>query len=57
MSLLDLGDSLVDGFGHIVDVLGGQTTHVDAAARHQVDVLLLHHILHLLSCRDNTESE
>lgn len=48
--LLDGGDGLVDGRRHIVDVLGGQTAHVDTAAGHQVDVLLLHHELHLLGC-------
>lgn len=48
--LLDRGDGLVDGGGHIVDVLGGQTAHVDAAAGHQVDVFLLHHELHLFGC-------
>lgn len=48
--LLDRGDGLVDGRGHVVDVLGGQTAHVDAAAGHQVDVFLLHHELHLFGC-------
>lgn len=48
--LLDCGDGLVDGRGHIVDVLGGQTAHVDTAAGHQVDVFLLHHELHLFGC-------
>ena len=48
--LLDAGDGVVDGLGHVVDVLGGQTTHVDAAAGHQVDVLLFDHVLHLLGC-------
>lgn len=48
--LLDRGDGLVDGRGHIVDVLGGQTAHVDTAAGHQVDVFLLHHELHLFGC-------
>lgn len=49
--LLDLGDGIVDGLGDVVDVLGGQATHVDAAAGHQVDVLLPDHELHLFGCR------
>lgn len=39
----------MDGLGHVVDVLAGQATHVDAATRHQVDVLLLDEELDLLS--------
>lgn len=50
-ALLDLGHCLVDGLCDIVDVLGGETTHVDTTAGHQVDMLLLNHVLHLLSCR------
>ncbi len=54
--LLDLGDGLVDGLSDIVDVLGGQTAHVDATAGHQVHVLLFDHELHLFGCKthDNT---
>lgn len=48
--LLDRGDGLVDGRGHVVDVLGGQTAHVDATAGHHVDVFLLHHEFHLFRC-------
>lgn len=45
--LLDFGDGLVDGLSDIVNVLGGQAAHVDAAAGHQVHVLLFDHVLHL----------
>lgn len=55
--LLDRGDGLVDGRGHIVDVLGGQTAHVDTAAGHQVDVFLLHHELHLFGCGKKKTTE
>ena len=49
--LLDLRHRLVDGLRDVVDVLGGHAAHVDTTARHQVDVLLLYEISHLLSCR------
>lgn len=32
--LLNLSDRLMDGLRHVVDVLGGQTTHVDTSAGH-----------------------
>lgn len=54
-SSLDLGDGLVDGLGHVVDVLGGQPAHVDAAAGHQVDVLLFDHVFNLFSCETKTQ--
>jgi len=53
-SSLDLGHGVVDGLGHVVDVLGGQAAHVDAAARHQVHVLLFDHELHLFGWRHTT---
>lgn len=40
--LLDPGDSFMNGLSNVVNILGGQATHVDATAGHQVDVLLLH---------------
>lgn len=43
----------MDGLGHIVQVLGSQTTHVDAPTSHQVDVFFLDHVLHLLSWGSN----
>lgn len=49
-ALLDLGDGLVDGLSDVVDVFGCQAAHVDAPAGHQVDVLLLDHVRHLLGC-------
>lgn len=49
--LLDLGNCLMDGLGHIVDVLAGQTAHVDATTGHQIDMFLLYHVFHLFSCR------
>lgn len=49
--LLDLSDGIVDGLSDIVDVLGGQTAHVDATAGHQVHVLLFDHVLHLFGCK------
>lgn len=49
--LLDRGDGVVDGLGHVVDVLAGQAAHVDATAGHQVHVLLLDHVVHLLAWR------
>lgn len=54
--LLDLGDGLVDGLSDIVDVLGGQPAHVDATAGHQVHVLLLDHVLHLLGCETHNST-
>lgn len=49
-ALLHLGDRLVDGLSHIVDVFGCQAAHVDASTGHQVDVLLFDHVCHLLGC-------
>lgn len=54
--LLDSGDSVVDGLGDVVDVLGGQAAHVDAATGHQVHVLLLDHVVHLLAWRRHRNS-
>lgn len=48
--LLDLGDGLMDGLSHVVDVFGRQAAHVDTSAGHQVDVLLFDHVRHLLGC-------
>lgn len=48
--LLDFSDGLVDSLGDVVDVLGGEAAHVDAAAGHQVHVLLFDHVLHLFGC-------
>lgn len=48
--LLDFGDGLMDGLSNVVDVLGGQTAHVDAPAGHQVHVSLFDHVLHLFGC-------
>lgn len=45
--LLDLGHSFMNGLGDVVDILSGQATHIDAATGHQIDVLLLHQVLHL----------
>lgn len=50
-TLLDGGDCIMDGLSNIVDVLGGQTTHVDATTGHQVHVLLLNQVLHLFGCK------
>lgn len=50
--LLDLGDSLVDGLGYVIDVLRRQPAHVDATASHQVDVLLLDHVFYLFGCKE-----
>lgn len=50
---LDFCDSLVDGLGHVVQVLGSQTTHVDAPTSHQVDVFFFDHVLHLFSWGSN----
>ena len=41
-SSLELGDGLMDGAGNVVDVVGRDATHADAAALQEVDVLLLH---------------
>lgn len=49
--LLDRGDGFMDGLSNVVDVLGGQTAHVDATAGQQVHMLLLDHVLHLFDCR------
>lgn len=54
--LLDRGDGIVDGLGDVVDVLGGQAAHVDATAGHQVHVLLLDHVVHLLAWRTHHNS-
>lgn len=51
--LLDFGDGLVDGLSDVVDILAGQAAHVDAAASHQVHVLLFDHVLHLFGCSTN----
>lgn len=45
----------MDGLGHVVDVLGGQPAHVDAAAGHQVDVFLFDHVFNLFSCETKTQ--
>lgn len=54
-TLLDRGDGFVDGLSDVVDVLGGQAAHVDAAAGHQVDVLLLDQVLHLLGWKTDAQ--
>lgn len=48
--LLDFGDGFMDGLSDVVDVLGGQTAHVDATAGHQVHMPLFDHVLHLFGC-------
>lgn len=48
--LLDSGDGFMNGLSDVVNILSGQATHVDAATGHQIDVLLLHQVLHLLGC-------
>lgn len=48
---LDRGDGFMDGLSNIVDVLGGQTAHVDATAGQQVHMLLLDQVLHLFDCK------
>lgn len=54
---LDLGDGVVDGLSHVVDVAAGQTAHVDAAARHQEHVPLFDHELHLFGCNTHHNTE
>lgn len=43
-------DGGVNAFGDVVDVAGSQAAHVDAAAFHQVDVVLGDELLHLAIC-------
>ena len=45
----DVPDGIVNALRHVVDVLGGEAADVDAAARQQVNVVLLSQELHLLS--------
>lgn len=56
LPLLDFGDGLMDGLSDVVDVLGGQTAHVDASAGHQVHMLLFDHERHLLGCETRSHS-
>lgn len=44
----DLRDCVVDGCGDVVDVLCRDGADVDATVTHQVDVILLDHVLGLM---------
>lgn len=48
---LDVSHCVVKGSGNIVDVLGGETAHVDTTAAQQVDVVILDKMLALLGCK------
>ena len=46
--------SALDGVGDVVDVLGGEAGHADAAVGDQVDVVLLGQDLDLVGCARET---
>lgn len=48
VSSLDFSDCFMDGGSHIIEIFGGQATHVDPAAWQQIDVLFVDQILNLL---------
>ena len=45
----NLKNGVMNGFGYIIDVFSGQTTHVDTTTLQQIDVVLLCEIFYLLS--------
>lgn len=53
---LDFGDCFIDGFSDIIQVLCGQTTHVDTATGHQVDVFLLDQVLYLFNWKGKRQN-
>lgn len=48
VSSLDFGDCFMDGGGHVVEVFGGEATHVDAPTWQQVDVFFVDQVVDLL---------
>jgi hypothetical protein len=43
----DGGDRFMDGSSHVIHILGGQCTHVDATTAQQVDMMLVDEELRL----------
>jgi len=44
----NLKNSVMNSLGYIIDVVGGQATHVDTTTIQQVDVVLLFEMFYLL---------